>query len=58
VACKAVVPLQDLLELGAEARMNIPGVGPGNWEWRFRWDQIKAKHRKFLNEITQKYNRG
>lgn len=57
VACKAVAPLQDLLELGAEARMNIPGIGPGNWEWRFRWDQIKAKHRKFLKEITRKYNR-
>lgn len=58
VACKAIVPLQDLLGLGAEARMNIPGVGPGNWEWRFRWDQLRGKHRRFLKEITGKYNRG
>jgi 4-alpha-glucanotransferase len=58
VASKAVIPLQDLLELGADARMNIPGVAEGNWGWRFRWDQIKGKHRKFLKEITEKYNRA
>ncbi len=57
VAAKAVAPLQDLLELGAEARMNIPGIAHGNWSWRFRWDQIRGKHRRFLREITAKYNR-
>ncbi|HNU76808.1 MAG: 4-alpha-glucanotransferase [Bacteroidota bacterium] len=57
VACKAVTPLQDLLELGAESRMNIPGIAQGNWGWRFRWDQIRGKHRRFLREITGKYNR-
>jgi 4-alpha-glucanotransferase len=57
VAVRAVVPLQDLLELGAEARMNIPGVATGNWRWRFRWDQIRGKHRRFLKEITGMYNR-
>lgn len=57
VACMAVTPLQDLLELGAEARMNIPGIAQGNWGWRFRWDQIRGKHRRFLREITGKYNR-
>jgi 4-alpha-glucanotransferase len=35
-----VVPLQDLLGLGSEARMNTPGVAGGNWQWRFSWDQI------------------
>jgi 4-alpha-glucanotransferase len=30
----AVVPLQDLLGLGSEARMNTPGVPDGNWSWR------------------------
>jgi 4-alpha-glucanotransferase len=58
VASRAVIPLQDLLELGAEARMNIPGVAEGNWGWRFRWDQIKGKHGKFLKDITTKYNRA
>jgi 4-alpha-glucanotransferase len=58
VASKSVIPLQDLLELGAEARMNIPGVAEGNWGWRFQWDQIRGKHRRFLKEITIKYNRA
>jgi 4-alpha-glucanotransferase len=34
VAQMAVVPAQDLLELGAEARMNTPSVASGNWAWR------------------------
>ncbi len=57
VATRAVTTLQDLLELGAEARMNIPGVALGNWGWRFRWNQLRGKHRRFLREITRKYNR-
>src|SRR5690606_3373723 len=36
----AVVPLQDLLGLGSEARMNRPGSTEGNWRWRFAWDDI------------------
>jgi 4-alpha-glucanotransferase len=36
----AVIPLQDLLGLGSEARMNTPGVAEGNWGWRFAWEQI------------------
>jgi 4-alpha-glucanotransferase len=31
----AIVPLQDILGLGTEARMNIPGTATGNWGWRF-----------------------
>jgi 4-alpha-glucanotransferase len=34
VACLAIVPLQDVLGLGSEARMNIPGTPTGNWLWR------------------------
>ena len=34
VAGLAVVPLQDVLGLGSEARMNTPGVARGNWTWR------------------------
>lgn len=57
VARQAIVPLQDILELGAEARMNIPGLAGGNWGWRFRWDQLRGRHRRFLKEITERYNR-
>ena len=31
----AIAPLQDLLNLGAEARMNLPGSVGGNWRWRY-----------------------
>lgn len=36
----AVLTMQDLLGLGADARMNRPGVGDGNWRWRFRWEDL------------------
>jgi 4-alpha-glucanotransferase len=36
----AMLPLQDLLGLGTEARMNVPGTPSGNWRWRFGWDQL------------------
>lgn len=35
-----IVPLQDLLNLGSEARMNIPGISENNWAWKFQWGQI------------------
>lgn len=34
VAETAIIPMQDLLSLGADARMNLPGVQEGNWSWR------------------------
>ena len=36
----AVIPLQDILKLGSEARMNTPGTKEGNWSWQFKWDDI------------------
>jgi len=39
VAHLVIVPMQDLLELGAEARMNLPGTIVGNWLWRFSWQE-------------------
>ena len=36
----AILPAQDLLGLGAEARMNVPGVGEGNWSWRMAPDAL------------------
>lgn len=36
----AVIPMQDLLALGTEGRMNVPGTSEGNWTWRFRWEQL------------------
>lgn len=36
----SIVPLQDLLGLGSEARMNHPGTVGNNWRWRFAWSQL------------------
>ena len=36
----AIIPLQDIMELGGEARMNTPGVAFGNWQWKFSWDEL------------------
>lgn len=40
VASRAIVPMQDVLGLGSEARMNHPGVAEGSWTWRFGWAQV------------------
>jgi 4-alpha-glucanotransferase len=36
----AMLPLQDLLGLDSQARMNTPGVTEGNWRWRFQWEMF------------------
>ncbi len=40
VARLAIIPLQDWLGLGSEARMNQPGRESGNWQWRCRWEHL------------------
>ena len=40
VAQLAIVPMQDLLGLGTEARMNLPGTIVGNWRWQFDWPAV------------------
>jgi 4-alpha-glucanotransferase len=53
----AIIPMQDVLGLDSDARMNTPGVATGNWDWRFTWAQIRSNHKVFLKGITEKYNR-
>lgn len=48
-----VTPLQDLLGLGSEARMNTPGKASGNWTWRFAWDQITPAIRDRFVYVTR-----
>jgi len=43
VARLAMLPMQDVLELGAGQRMNTPGTTTGNWKWRFRWKQLSGE---------------
>lgn len=40
VADTTIIPFQDLLSLGSEARMNVPGTAFGNWGWRYTWDMV------------------
>jgi 4-alpha-glucanotransferase len=56
-AMMAIIPMQDVLGLDSDARMNIPGTASGNWGWRFTWPHIRNNHPIFLREITKKYNR-
>ena len=50
VANFAIFPMQDILQLGAEARMNKPSAGEGNWTWRYRRD---ALHPDFAKKMAQ-----
>ena len=48
----AIAPLQDLLNLGEEGRMNVPGVAAGNWRWRCTEEMIKPLFFERLRELT------
>ena len=52
-----IVPLQDVLGLGPEARMNRPASRRGNWRWRFGWDALDSETVERLREITETYGR-
>jgi 4-alpha-glucanotransferase len=60
VANLAIIPLQDLLSLGSEARFNAPGTSQGNWTWRYREEQLKALRENsapYLRELAALYGR-
>jgi 4-alpha-glucanotransferase len=54
----AIVPLQDVLGLGSEARMNVPGRAWGNWQWRFQWEQLRPEAGERLEHLTRQAGRG
>jgi 4-alpha-glucanotransferase len=57
VADTAVIPLQDIIGLNSDGRMNFPGTVEGNWEWRFTFDEIKPWMTEQLFELTALYGR-
>ncbi|MBD2091372.1 4-alpha-glucanotransferase [Microcoleus sp. FACHB-1515] len=57
VGNQAIVPLQDVLGLGTEARMNFPGKAEGNWSWRYHTDALKPELGDRLAHLTQIYGR-
>jgi 4-alpha-glucanotransferase len=58
VADTAIIPLQDLLGLGAEARMNDPSTAEGNWHWRLGNDAITQKMANRLRKMTETCGRS
>lgn len=57
VANIVIIPMQDILGLGSEARMNFPGKLGGNWTWRFNWEQIESYIPKTYKLMTKIYER-
>jgi 4-alpha-glucanotransferase len=57
VADLAIFPLQDLLGLGNEARMNLPGQAGGNWQWRFTGKDLSLELAEDLLQMTKLYGR-
>jgi len=57
IADTAIVPLQDILSLGSEARMNYPSKLGGNWSWRFEPAALTPEVRTRLRKVTETYGR-
>ncbi|MBI3471562.1 MAG: 4-alpha-glucanotransferase [Candidatus Solibacter usitatus] len=57
VADTVIVPLQDVLGLGSEARMNLPATPSGNWRWRYKPGALTPELTRRLRELTEVYER-
>lgn len=57
VANQAIIPLQDIFSLGADARMNAPGTSENNWGWRFRAEALTEDYSHRLRELVYIYGR-
>jgi 4-alpha-glucanotransferase len=53
----AILPMQDVLALGGEHRMNTPGTMNGNWCWRLDWEQVPRELASRLHEMLQRHRR-
>jgi 4-alpha-glucanotransferase len=59
VAAMALFPMQDVLGLGSEHRMNTPGtLGGSNWAWRFQWADVGSEPARVLGLISAASGRG
>jgi 4-alpha-glucanotransferase len=57
VADTVIIPMQDILNLGEEARTNRPSVSMGNWEWRLLPDKLNPASVGWLREMAEIYGR-
>ena len=53
-----VAQMQDYLDLGSSARVNVPGVAEGNWRWRMRPDALSPALAEKLRSMTARYGRA
>lgn len=53
-----ITQMQDYLELGKEARTNVPGVADGNWKWRMKKGAATDKLAEKIAHITEMYGRA
>jgi 4-alpha-glucanotransferase len=58
VANMVIIPMQDILGLGEEARMNRPGTSKGNWQWRLLPELLTSSLTDKLLAITETYGRA
>ncbi|HZD44252.1 MAG TPA: 4-alpha-glucanotransferase, partial [Methanomicrobiales archaeon] len=58
VANTSIILMQDLLGLGAEARMNRPSTLTGNWKWRLTEEQVESAPWDHLREMTEQFRRS
>jgi 4-alpha-glucanotransferase len=58
IAALALAPLQDVLNLGREARMNVPGRAEGNWRWRCTEQMLAGPAFEWLRELTATSSRS
>jgi len=57
VANIVLIPMQDMLNLGGEARMNFPSKPGGNWGWRFTWEQVRTDLADYYKSLADLYER-
>jgi len=58
VAHTFIAPMQDVLGLGREGRMNLPGEGSGHWNWRLRPEDLAYADHQRLGRLTARYHRS
>ena len=57
VSDTVIIPIQDWLELGSEARMNVPSTAYGNWVWRLRKNTLTENLARKIAHMTRLYSR-
>lgn len=58
VSDTVIIPMQDWLSLGSEARMNVPSIAFGNWTWRLRGDELTQELSREIADMTRLYFRS